>query len=52
VPPAQEQALAAAIGELHDDPVLARRLGENAVVEAAASHSWDARMEALLSHDR
>jgi glycosyltransferase involved in cell wall biosynthesis len=51
VPPGDPIALAAALERLMTDPELGRRLGRRAQEEARASHSWDARMHAILSED-
>jgi glycosyltransferase involved in cell wall biosynthesis len=48
VPPEDPQALALAIIELIDDPVLRERIGTAAAAEAAAEHSWDARLRSAL----
>ncbi len=47
-PPADPQALAAGIRRLIDDPVYARRLGEN-LRERAKSYTWEARAKQLAS---
>jgi glycosyltransferase involved in cell wall biosynthesis len=49
VPPGDPIVLASAIERLMDGPDLRRRLGVAAQREAKARHSWDARLEAILS---
>ncbi|HEY8640177.1 MAG TPA: glycosyltransferase family 4 protein, partial [Solirubrobacterales bacterium] len=48
VPPGDPVALAAAIIRLHGDPALRDRLGQSALEEAMAKHSWDARLRDAL----
>ncbi|MEA2212394.1 MAG: hypothetical protein QOF83_2342, partial [Solirubrobacteraceae bacterium] len=48
VPPEDPQAMAAALGRLHDDAELRARLGSEAQHEARAHHSWDSRLAAIL----
>jgi glycosyltransferase involved in cell wall biosynthesis len=49
VPPGDPIALAASLTRLMGDPDLGRRLGACAQREAQVRHSWDARLEAILS---
>lgn len=49
VPPQDPSALASAIVELIDDPQLRARIGASAAAEAAAEHSWDARLRSALN---
>jgi glycosyltransferase involved in cell wall biosynthesis len=49
VRPGDPIALAAALERLMGDPELGRRLGGAAQQEARTRHSWDARLEAILS---
>ena len=48
VPAGDPQALADALGRLHDSPELRTRFGEAARAEAVAEHSWEERLETLL----
>lgn len=48
VPAGDPQALADALGRLHDSPELRARLGGAARAEAVAEHSWEARLEELM----
>ncbi len=48
VPAGDPQALADALGRLHDSPELRARLGGAARAEAVAEHSWKARLEELM----
>jgi glycosyltransferase involved in cell wall biosynthesis len=50
VPPEDPVALALALEQLMDDPELGRRLSATAQEEARAKHSWDARLEMILSN--
>ena len=49
VAPRDPGALARALIRLHDDPALRARLGAAAQAEAAAHHSWDARLRSILA---
>lgn len=48
VPPGDQHALAEAIRCLAHDPAYRESLGARAAQEAQASHSWDARVDAIL----
>jgi glycosyltransferase involved in cell wall biosynthesis len=49
VAPGDSTALAAALERLMNDPDLGQRLGKCAQRESWTKHSWDARLEAILS---
>ena len=51
VPPGDPKALSVALTRLCDDTALMERLGLAAAAEARRSHSWDARLAALLDGD-
>ncbi len=48
VPPEDPDAMAVALARIQDDPALGERLGRAAQQRAAAEHSWDARLSAIL----
>ena len=52
VPPGDPVALAGALDRLCADAALRQRLASAAAAEARQLHSWDARLEALLSEER
>ena len=50
VPPGDVDALAKAITRLRDDPVLRRRLADNAHARVMGDFTWDARAQMILNH--
>jgi starch synthase len=49
VPPEHPEAMARAFERLHGDPELKAALGAAARAEALSSHSWEARLDAILA---